>query len=93
MSSQACAACGAQNPAGALFCGRCGTRLGRECASCAAVIASDAAFCISCGAPQAPAARRSPAEERKIVSVLFADLVGFTERAEKLDQEEVRAAS
>ena len=47
-------------------------------------------FCGACGAPldaPAPAAR----EERKIITVLFADLVGFTSRAEKLDPEDVRA--
>jgi class 3 adenylate cyclase len=33
-----------------------------------------------------------PAEaERKIVTVMFADLVGFTSRAERLDPEDVRA--
>ncbi len=31
-------------------------------------------------------------EERKVVTVLFADLVGFTERSERLDPEDVRAA-
>src|SRR3978361_1633096 len=35
--------------------------------------------------------RDSPREERKIVTVLFADLVGFTSQAEKLDPEDVRA--
>src|SRR5512143_1105089 len=43
-----------------------------------------------CGASLAPepvAAR----EERKIVTVLFCDLVGFTATAEQLDPEEVRA--
>jgi len=43
-----------------------------------------------CGASltaAAPAAR----EERKVVTVLFTDLVGFTSRAEKLDPEDVRA--
>jgi class 3 adenylate cyclase/tetratricopeptide (TPR) repeat protein len=42
-----------------------------------------------CGAPLAPAA---PArEERKVLTVLFADLVGFTSRAEAMDPEDVRA--
>jgi class 3 adenylate cyclase/tetratricopeptide (TPR) repeat protein len=89
MSSEACSACGAANPAGALFCGRCGARLGLTCPSCQAVVARDAAFCTSCGA--ALQTRPEPAaEERKIVSVLFADLVGFTSRAERLDPEDVR---
>jgi class 3 adenylate cyclase len=48
-----------------------------------------ARFCLGCGAPlaPAPALRR---EERKRVSVLFCDLVGFTSRAERLDVEDVR---
>jgi len=36
----------------------------------------------------APESRR---EERKVVTVLFADLVGFTSRAERMDPEDVRA--
>jgi class 3 adenylate cyclase/tetratricopeptide (TPR) repeat protein len=46
-------------------------------------------FCGVCGTPlaAAAAARR---EERKRVSVLFCDLVGFTSRAERLDVEDVR---
>src|SRR5438034_11293292 len=90
MSSQACAACGAENAPGGLFCGRCGNRVGRKCPSCAAVVALDIDFCTNCGSllgVEAPAST----EERKIVSVLFADLVGFTARAESLDPEEVHA--
>jgi class 3 adenylate cyclase len=41
-----------------------------------------------CGTPLAEPA---PREERKVVTVLFADLVGFTSRAEQLDPEDVRA--
>ena len=45
--------------------------------------------CAHCGAElAAPAPAR---EERKVVSVLFADLVGFTSKAERLDPEDVRA--
>jgi class 3 adenylate cyclase len=48
-----------------------------------------AKFCLACAAPLAtPATRR---EERKRVSVLFCDLVGFTSRSEQLDVEDVRA--
>src|SRR5205809_4279296 len=47
-------------------------------------------FCGPCGAELAAAV--APArEERKVITVLFADLVGFTSRAEKLDPEDVRA--
>src|SRR5207237_916048 len=45
--------------------------------------------CDACGAALA---REAPGrEERKVVTVLFADLVGFTSRAEQLDPEDVRA--
>ena len=58
------------------------------CNRCGREAAADASFCAGCGAPLAPAAAR---EERKVVTVLFADLVGSTSRAEGLDPEDVRA--
>ena len=45
-------------------------------------------YCASCGTPLARVARR---EERKVVTVVFADLVGSTARAEHADPEDVRA--
>jgi class 3 adenylate cyclase/predicted transcriptional regulator len=89
MSGEACPACGAENSVGALFCGHCGSRVGRKCPHCSAVVAPDLAFCTSCG-EALEAAAPATTEERKTVSVLFADLVGFTARAERLDPEEVR---
>jgi class 3 adenylate cyclase/tetratricopeptide (TPR) repeat protein len=46
-------------------------------------------LCGMCGAPLA--AEREAREERKVVTVLFCDLVGSTARAEGLDPEDVRA--
>src|SRR5436190_166019 len=59
------------------------------CATCGRENPADARFCNSCGAALTaiPEPRR---EERKLVTVLFADLVGFTSRAERLDPEDVR---
>src|SRR5713101_3875796 len=60
------------------------------CSSCGQENAVGAKFCSECGAALAasvPAARA----ERKILTVLFADLVGFTSRAEQLDPEDVQA--
>src|SRR5687767_3247147 len=58
------------------------------CPNCGRENGDDARFCSGCGASlEAPDAR----EERKVVSVLFADLVGFTSRAEQMDPEDVRA--
>jgi class 3 adenylate cyclase len=48
-----------------------------------------ARFCLACASPLADA--ESPSEERRVVSILFVDLVGFTAQAEQLDPEDVRA--
>ena len=60
------------------------------CPSCGQENPDGFRFCGSCAAPLTgePEPRR---EERKVVTVLFADLVGFTARAERLDPEDVRA--
>ena len=47
-------------------------------------------FCGACGAPLA-AAPRPADEERKVVTVLFCDLVGFTARSDQADPEDVGA--
>ena len=59
------------------------------CSSCGSTNAAEAKFCSECGARLGSASR--PIEERKIVTVVFCDLVGSTARAEQLDPEDVRA--
>ena len=59
------------------------------CASCGHQNPTGARFCNACAAPLA-ADTGELREERKVVTVLFADLVGFTARAERMDPEEVR---
>ncbi len=58
------------------------------CPRCGKENPDDARFCLQCGASLVEAELR---EERKIVTVVFADLVGSTARAERLDPEDVRA--
>jgi class 3 adenylate cyclase len=58
------------------------------CSRCGHENLDDARFCSACGAALAEAGRTE--EERRIVSVLFVDLVGSTARAERLDPEDVR---
>ena len=59
------------------------------CPNCGKENAEDARFCNACAAALTAEAP-GPREERKVVSVLFADLVGFTSQAEQLDPEDVR---
>src|SRR5690242_4260696 len=59
-----------------------------RCASCGEANAAAARFCSACGAQLAAPTPRH--EERKLVSVLFVDLVDSTARADKADPEDVR---
>src|SRR5947209_15331927 len=60
------------------------------CPSCGQENPEGFRLCGMCGAALAPEA--VPArEERKVVTILFADLVGSTAKAERLDPEDVRA--
>jgi len=97
-----CDSCGAENRSGAKFCRKCGSTLALACPSCGSPYESGDAFCADCGmalggrpAPApVPGATLAPSpaavQERRLVSVLFADLVGFTTLAEGRDPEETR---
>ena len=79
----ACPACGTVNGATAKFCSECATPLTGS--------SGPGAGAASAGASRGAPAGLSPAvAERRLVSVLFADLVGFTPFAEERDAEEVR---
>ena len=58
------------------------------CTRCGSEAPADARFCRSCGAPMEAAPVQ---EERKLVSVLFVDVVGSATRADGADPEDVRA--
>src|ERR671914_1993624 len=70
-----CGSCGTENPAGASFCMACGTQLDQ----------------VAAAAPLPPRAPEQPPEERRQVTVLFADLSGYTAVAERMDPEAVKA--
>ncbi len=98
-----CGSCGAENRAGRKFCAECGAVLAVECPACGASNEPGEKFCGECGtaldgaAPTTSSAREPQADrqaaataERRLVSVLFADLVGFTTISESKDSEDVQ---
>src|SRR5436190_24039091 len=107
MAARVCQNCGNENPAEARFCMSCGNALELVCPSCGTPAPPEAKFCMSCGTAlsgEAPATApapvrtepiRAPAdelpEERRQVTVLFADLSGYTAIAERMDPEAVKS--
>jgi len=61
----------------------------QHCAACGQESPREARFCFACGAPLSD--DTGVGDERRIVTVIFVDLVGSTARAEQLDPEDVRA--
>jgi class 3 adenylate cyclase len=88
---RACTHCGTPNEDDSRFCSSCGTAFDDACPACGAAVAVDARFCSSCGTPIASGQQDSGAEERpherKIVTVVFADVTGSTTLGERLDPE------
>jgi class 3 adenylate cyclase/tetratricopeptide (TPR) repeat protein len=91
---------------GARFCGTCGIALARSCSVCGTMVGHRYGYCDDCGAalpdgplpssragavPTAGFARQPPTRtERRVCSVLFVDLVGFTPFSQDRDPEDVR---
>ena len=95
-----CAVCGADIRAGAKFCSECGTAAASSCPNCSSQVDAGDKFCSECGNPlgpdpdpTAPRVRGAaePARERRFVTAMFIDIVGFTPLTEQRDSEEVRA--
>jgi class 3 adenylate cyclase/tetratricopeptide (TPR) repeat protein len=96
-----CPNCAAANIETAKFCVECGTALEAHCPACGTAHRPGQRFCAECGAALTAEAVAAPAAagpvgavgevaERRLVTVLFADLVGFTTLSERRDAEEVR---
>src|SRR5690348_9233540 len=100
-----CRQCGAAVEASHRFCGECGAPVG-GCPSCGEPIAPGKKFCHACGhavngvapgpvaagpgAAASAGAAGGPVTERRVCSVLFCDVVGFTPLSEARDPEVVR---
>jgi len=99
-----CSNCGTENKAGRKFCIKCGTGLVLTCSTCGSPLEPEALFCGECGAaatasrdqasresaPRPSVTTAHAVAERRLVSILFADLVGFTTLAEGRDPEDTR---
>ncbi len=100
-----CSSCGTENRPGRKFCGGCAAPLALVCPSCGAANEPDMRFCGECATPLAagtapvptttlrpgpPTLGVGPVTERRLVTILFADLVGFTTLAEGRDAEDTR---
>ena len=93
ISAMVCPSCSVATNAGDKFCANCGSALEQRCGTCGTVLPEDARFCPSCGTSltdsQVGNYGDQSGEERKVVSVLFADLVGFTASSDGADPEDV----
>ncbi|MDE3191439.1 MAG: AAA family ATPase [Acidobacteriota bacterium] len=87
-----CTSCGAANREGQKYCTSCGASLAAACPACGAPYRPGQRFCGECGTSLVAAepAAATPDVERRVVTILFADLVGFTPLSESRDAEDVR---
>jgi class 3 adenylate cyclase len=85
-----CGNCGRANRSGARFCGGCGQPLAPRCPACGNESERDAQFCDACGNSLIARPAAEAAVARKVVTIVFADLIGSTSLHERLDAESVR---
>ena len=92
-----CAGCGSEVLPTSSFCQCCGQRQAGPCPACGFACEPGFAFCPRCGAargsdraPPPLAVDADHAADRRQVTVVFADLTGFTSLAERLDPETLR---
>lgn len=89
MAVTPCPACGHENQDDQRFCVSCGRALQLTCQACGSASPPGARFCGNCGTPLAGPVAPRLSEERRLVTVLFADISGFTSHARERDPEEV----
>lgn len=96
-----CPQCRFENLRGARFCSKCATRLGRGCPNCDFDNLEESSFCSQCGtriedrrgtqlgqSAARPGLAPAGGPERRLLTVVFCDLVGSTALSQRLDPEE-----
>ena len=89
-----CPQCQTPAPSGARFCGQCGGKLTRSCPHCQHDNQAGSLYCEACGKSLSASRGTQGLGElgdRRIITVLFTDVSGFTAMSEKLDPEAVTA--
>lgn len=100
-----CIQCSCDLPDGARFCPECGTAQPLTCPACGTAVTASARFCHECGqglqarpqpqqsppltAAETPRTAASP-PVRRVITVLFCDLIGSVEMSRRLDPEDLR---
>ncbi|MGH2590727.1 MAG: adenylate/guanylate cyclase domain-containing protein, partial [Actinomycetota bacterium] len=85
-----CSNCGTENPEAARFCLSCGSSLVPACPVCGAERPEGGRFCPSCGTPLNEDGAVPVGQERRLVTILFADVSGSTALGERLDPERLQ---
>ncbi len=96
-----CLKCNAENQESRRFCSSCGTELKAGCPSCNFVNEPNDEFCGGCGVRLSEAGAEKPGKaghqpteegllgDRRQLTILFADLSGYTELSDELDAEDL----
>src|SRR6266849_5959240 len=82
-----CAKCNYDNPADALFCMKCGTKVENRCASCNTVNPADANFCRKCGGALGPGVSASSRSRHAAVETPRVEVTHERQTAEGLEGE------
>ena len=101
MMIKICSQCGEEYADTRIYCGKCGTRIGRPCDTCGGIVSDDHAFCGQCGSPQGlqknaipkASSRSEPTDSEQGTNDIFAevelDRARFERISPRLQQQDI----
>ncbi|MDA3924998.1 MAG: zinc ribbon domain-containing protein [Kiritimatiellae bacterium] len=101
MMIKTCSRCGAEYTDTRIYCGKCGTKIGRLCDTCGEIVSDDHAFCGRCGSAQGlqknatpnASSHREPTSSEQDANDIFAevelDRARFERISPRLQQQEI----